>query len=177
MSASIATDERAEVTVEQQMPKTAPSDGEIEQYKLYATTVETLIGRRQTLNAFFITINTLLLTGTVVVAKAKDVLSVSLTIGGAVTVAIAGICVSLVWGRLLSIYQHLSTAKFRVLHELETSLPRSPYKLEDTYLGLSRYSSAARTERWLPWVFAILYAILGAQTLIFGSSIPPLPKG
>ena len=50
----------------------------------------------------------------------------------------------------------MNTAKFKVIHELESVLPVQPYK--DEWKSMSKsHIPLSRVEQWIPAVFAALY--------------------
>ncbi len=151
-------------------PAKAPEPHELtvllEQYKLYVDGLEKLIARRLTMNAFFISINTILLGGAVVTSKAKDVVSVPIALAGGTAMAVAGVMVSLVWRRLLQTYGVISKAKFDILHQIEERLPAKPFLDENKLLEQRNYKSSSATEVLLPFLFGLLYLTVGIVTLV-----------
>jgi hypothetical protein len=138
----------------------------LEQYKLYVDGLEKLIARRLTMNAFFISINTILLGGAVVTSKIKDVVSVPIALAGGIAMALTGIMVSLVWKRLLQTYGVISKAKFDILHAIEERLPAKPFLDENKLLEERKYKSSSATEGLLPILFGLLYSTIGIVTLV-----------
>lgn len=131
----------------------------LEQYKLYQSSAEKISDRRQTANAFFVTINTTLVS------------LISYLNFGATNpskyywaIALAGIAISFMWYRLVRSYKDLNTAKFKVIHEIEKSLPVSPYDAEWEAVGRGEnselYLPFTHIEIFIPWVFLTLHSLI-----------------
>jgi hypothetical protein len=73
-------------------------------------------------------------------------------------------------------YKDLNKAKFAVIHELENQLPVALFRHEWSVCGHNRkkkdkpvedmYVPLTHLERWIPWMFAVLYVVLGAYALL-----------
>jgi len=135
----------------------------LEQYKLYLEMADRISSRRQSANSFFLSLNTALVA-----------LVSYLCLGGQngswyVVVAIAGIAISYMWYRLVRSYKDLNTAKFKVIHEIESKLPMAPYDAEWEAVGRGKapelYLPFTHVEIYVPWVFIILHAIVVLQCL------------
>lgn len=139
-----------------------------EQYKLYVEMADRISERRQQGNAFFLTINTVIiaaLSGALIGfdsainflgLPSQEVLMVGCALG-------AFFCFT--WWRLIASFDNLNTGKFYIIHQLETRLPAQPYHAEWIRIGEGRnrlfYLPFSRIERWIPVVFYFIY-ILGA---------------
>jgi hypothetical protein len=131
----------------------------LEQYKIYLTSAENISNRRQTANAFFVTVNTALVS-----------LISYLNLGATNPtklywiVSIAGIAISFMWYRLIRSYKDLNSAKFKVVHEIEKGLPISPYDAEWEAVGRGEnsklYLPFTHIEIFIPWVFLILHVLV-----------------
>jgi hypothetical protein len=131
----------------------------LEQYKLYVDTMEKLVARRQTAhtvllsaNAFLTAVGGLLLT--------KEYLDKGLAAVGIFGVAVAGIALSYLWRQLSLHYGLIAEAKYDIIHAFERRLPALPFKAELLVLKARNYSSMARREANLPFVFIVTYAVL-----------------
>ncbi len=75
----------------------------------------------------------------------------------------AGLILSYFWYRLLLSYKGLNTAKFLVVHEIEKTLPLSPYDAEWECLGRGKnsdnYKPFTHIEIWVPRVFIALHMV------------------
>src|SRR5947209_6151616 len=94
---------------------------ELELYKLAVEMADRASARRALANTFFLTVNT----GLVALLGARHVRWY---------VAAAGIVFALVWWWLLQTYRQLSSAKFKVINDIETRLPVQPFSEEWTHL-------------------------------------------
>ncbi|MEP4892448.1 MAG: hypothetical protein ABJV04_20720 [Aliiglaciecola sp.] len=137
----------------------------LEQYKLYLNSAENISNRRQTANAFFVTLNT-------VIISLVSYLNLGTTQNSALywIVAIAGIVISYMWYRLIVSYRDLNTAKFKVVHEIEKMLPLRPYDAEWQAVGRGEkpalYLPFTHIEVFIPWVFLFLHLIVLSITVL-----------
>jgi hypothetical protein len=137
----------------------------LEQYRLYVEMSDRLSARRALTNTFFLTANTALLSAIAILSRYYF----QQTRLGAIIVlfVVAGpIAFCWAWHSILTSYQKLSTAKFEVIHELETKLPANLYDHEWTKLGRGKdpkkYTPLTNIERIVPTVFVMMYLILAA---------------
>ena len=115
-----------------------PDDAEalLAQYRLFVETSEALVVRRQSVNTFFLSVNSIVLAAAGLLLRdggLGDLESIALTclsFGGAV------LCV--VWWRLISSFQQLSKGKFDVIHALERRLPARIFAAEWVALGFGK---------------------------------------
>ena len=137
-----------------------------EQYKLYVESVEKTSDRRQHANNYFITINTALISliGLSFQIKIFENLSWIKSV-----LALVGIIICIVFWYLIRSYKQLNTGKFAVIHEVEKYLPLALYKYEWEILGEGKdnkkYYPFSHIELLIPWVFGIIYALLGLYFL------------
>jgi hypothetical protein len=137
-----------------------------EQYKLYVESIEKTSDRRQHANSYFITINTALISliGLSFQIKVFENLSFVKSI-----LAFVGIIVCIVFWYLIRSYKQLNTGKFDVVHKIEEHLPLALYKYEWEVLGKGednkKYYPFSHIELIVPWVFGIIYALLGLYFL------------
>ena len=131
----------------------------LEQYKIYLTSAENISNRRQSANAFFVTINSALVS-----------LVGYINFGGNHSsdlywlISISGIAISYMWYRLVRSYKDLNSAKFKVVHDIEKQLPLSPYDAEWDAVGRGNdsklYLPFTHIEIFVPWVFLILHGFV-----------------
>ena len=137
-----------------------------EQYKLYVESVEKTSDRRQQANNYFITINTALISfiGLSFQFKIFENLAWIKSI-----LALVGIIICVVFWYLIRSYKQLNTGKFAVIHKIEKNLPFALYKYEWEILGEGKdnkkYYPFSHVEHFIPWVFGIIYALLGVYFL------------
>jgi hypothetical protein len=83
-------------------------------------------------------------------------------------IPLAGFLVSLTWFSLVLSYKNLNTAKFKVIHELESYLPAALFKYEWEACGGGKskaYIPITHLERWIPVTFAVVYLALAVYVL------------
>ena len=137
-------------------------DQYLELYKLAAEMADRVSARRATANAFFLTVNTALL------AFVSTGLDNMLWL-----VALAGIALSGAWWVLLKSYRDLNAAKFAVITEMENNLDAKVFGDEWIILKEKRqegwqhrYTEFGAVERFVPLVFAALYAAVYVGTVL-----------
>jgi len=123
----------------------------LKQYELFVNSSENISSRRITSNNFYLGANTALFA----IAGYLSILSKSFV---AVILSIIGIFLCLSWVSNLASYKRLNSAKFRVIHELEEYLPARVFTKEDEYL--KGYYTLTKLERYIPYMFIILYGII-----------------
>lgn len=137
-----------------------------EQYKLYVESVEKTSDRRQHANNYFITINTALIS---LIGLSFQIKFFENLAGIKSVLALLGIIICIFFWFLIRSYKQLNTGKFAVIHEIEKNLPLALYKYEWEVLGEGKdnkkYYPFSHVELLIPWVFGILYALLGLYFL------------
>ncbi|MFZ1519296.1 MAG: hypothetical protein WAU11_11000 [Ignavibacteriaceae bacterium] len=132
-----------------------------EQYKLYLELVDRISDRRQNANSYFLGINTALC-AVIGYLFSKDIDSEVKPLIW--FVPFAGIILSYFWYRLVKSYRDLNTAKFQVVHSIESKLPLAPYHAEWIALGegndSKKYTPFTHLEIWVPRCFILLYLII-----------------
>lgn len=125
------------------------------QYSLFVETAQNVAESRNAANNYFVTVNSAL-------AALYGLLP---TVGAAsmwrYSVPVAGVLVCIAWRLLISSYRNLNTAKFTVIHELESRLPVALFRYEWQLLeeGRSRkYRPVSHIEGWIPVAFGLLHA-------------------
>lgn len=134
----------------------------IDQYKLYVEMADRIGSRRQTANSYFLTVNTALL-GFVGYITAKDSSEYLWLLG------IVGVVLCYLWYRIIRSFRDLSTAKYLVVHQIETKLPIRPYDAEWEGVGRGKdsslYKPVTHIETGVPWVFLALHAYVLFRTI------------
>ena len=99
----------------------------IELYKFYAGTADAVSTRRQSANAFFLTLNTALLAliGYSFRYSANGNHSVCLPV--VLIAAVVGLILCYLWFRTIKSHQQLNNGKFDVINLMEQKLPFAPY--------------------------------------------------
>lgn len=127
----------------------------MELYKLAVEMADRVSARRGNTNAFFVTVNTALL---------SFVSTVKLDPNW--PVAVGGFVLSLTWAILIKSYRDLNSAKFGVITHMEEQLPVKVYGdewkhlKEDPKPWRNRYTEFTTIELLVPMVFAVLYFVL-----------------
>lgn len=130
--------------------------------------------RRQSANSFFLTVNTALIAFLGLVAS-PDVgsdadVAASPPLPWVLVISAAGVVLCYTWYRLVRSYKDLNTAKFKVVHAIESKLPSSPYDAEWEAVGRGErpdlYLPFTHVEIWIPWVFAALYVLLAIWNML-----------
>ncbi len=133
-----------------------------EQYKLYIESVEKISDRRQYANNYFVTINTALISLIGLFFQIKifeDIVWIKSLL------AFVGIIICIIFWYLIRSYKQLNSGKFTVIHKIEEKLPLELYKYEWEILGKGedkkKYYPFTHVELLMPWVFGVIYFILG----------------
>ena len=142
----------------------------LEQYKLFVGTSEALVLRRQNVNTFFLSVNSILLAGEGLLLREDDLSS--LASAAIVGIAVGGVVLCVVWRRLITSFQQLSAGKFAVIHGMEEKLPARLFAAEWEALGSGKdpkvYRPFTKVESATPCIFAIvqfIVAIVGVVNL------------
>ena len=138
-----------------------------EQYKMYVESAEKISDRRQNANNYFITINTAIITILGLSFQIDFFERLFWTRG---LLALLGIIISIIFWYLLRSYKQLNSGKFKVIHAIEKELPLALYDYEWEVLGKGEnkklYFPFSHIELYIPWVFGILYLVLGLVFLM-----------
>ena len=139
----------------------------IEQYKLFVGTSERLVARRQVVNTFFLSVNTLALSA--VGFMAKEVQTSPLVAIGVVAISIAAIVLCVAWKTLVRSYAQLNRGKFAVIDRLEDRLPAALFRAEWVALGAGKdpkvYKPFTHTEAVVSNIFMVIYGLAALLTV------------
>lgn len=124
----------------------------LEQYKIITASADKITDKRHNTNKFYLGINSFLFTAAAYLTT-LEFNTIPLLISG------IGFIISIVWHKNIESYKSLNSSKFRVIHELEEHLPAKIYQKEDEYLKRNYYKLTS-VEKWIPFIFSILYAII-----------------
>ena len=145
----------------------------LEQYKIFLETSESLIARRQTVNSFYVSANTALITimsGLITVLGGTKERIILFILTG-----IVGIVLSISWNRILSAYGTLNGSKMKVISMIEHELPAALYDTEwnvmSDKLNSKKYISFTDSEKKAPKAFIILYIVLIVAAILMGISL------
>ena len=137
------------------------------QYRLLVETSEALILRRQGVNTFFLSVNSMILAGEGLLLRAgqSGPLESATTIG----FALGGVMLCFVWHRLIISFRQLSTGKFRVIHEIEQRLPARMFAAEWVALGSGEdpktYRPFTKLESTTPKIFGLVQLVVAGSAL------------
>ena len=127
-----------------------------EQYKIYVDLADRISQRRSNANSFFITANAALLT---VASWFREDFGCYMYLISAI-----GVAFSVFWFFTIRSYKQLNSAKFEVIHKIESKLPLNLFSYEWEVLGkgksFSKYWPLSHIERIVPIVFILLYVAL-----------------
>lgn len=123
----------------------------LEQYKLAVEMADRTSGRRQTANAFFLSVVSALTVtnGTKIVSEWY----------WTCLVAVVAVLVCFMWWRLLASYRAINHAKYQVIHKMELMLPFQMFADEERIYSASRktgYKPLSRIEQSVPAIFALI---------------------
>lgn len=139
----------------------------VDQYKMFQKTSEDLVARRQSVNSFYISVNSAL-TGLLGVALGVFDDSVKLIV--AAFMCVAGIILDISWINILEAYGTLNAAKMKVIKLLEEQLPVMLYDAEwrimSDKLNNKKYVSFTDSEKRIPKLFFSLYVIILVGVII-----------
>lgn len=126
-------------------------DTALEQYKLAVEMADRVSSRRQTANAFFVTVIAAL------VAVSTGLIDERWP--SAVTLAVVIPLICALWYEMLGSYRMLNAAKFKVIHEIERMLPFQMFADEqEHYKSFRRRRPLSRHEQYVPVIFAVIGA-------------------
>lgn len=134
-----------------------PVEPLMEQYKLVLESAERLEDRRQSLHAFFVSLNTVLLAAIGLVAKQaidakQDDLFLFIPL-----IASFGAFLCQTWTRQIWSYGQVRRSKFAVLVAMEPRLPAAPFVAEWISLVQRQYESFTESETRVPAAFKAIY--------------------
>ena len=141
----------------------------LEQYKLFVATSERLVERRQKMNAFFLSVNAVLVSAIGLVTK--DTIALELAVVAVISIMVSGVVMCFAWRRLVRSYAQLNTGKFVVIDLIEKCLPAALFRAEWNALGEGndkhKYMSFTKTEATVPIVFTFLYILSSVSVLLW----------
>lgn len=141
-------------------------------YKIMVRSSEGLVGRRQAVNTFFLTMNGALLTASGLIVQN----SAGNKMGGlgVAVLAVAGAILCAAWRSLISSFGQLNRGKFQVINYIERYLNAAIYAAEWEALGRGEdptvYRSFTSREIWVPNALLALHlvTIVAALTVAGG---------
>ncbi len=133
----------------------------LEIYKLYVEMADQVSSRRNSANAFFLSVNSALVA---LLGISRAFTDKEIPVTFFILVSVAGMVLSYQWYRLIRSYKDLNSGKFKVVHAIEKMLPVRPYDAEWTAVGRGErpdlYLPFTQVEIRVPWVFLLLHLII-----------------
>lgn len=155
-------------------PSGPPADDKATQqtldlYKIMVASSEALVGRRQAVNTFFLTINGALLTASGLILQRSGSSSL---IGLALFIlAVTGALLCGAWRSLIISFGQLNRGKFQVINTMERFLTTAIYAAEWEALGRGEnptiYRSFTSREIWVPNALLTLHICAAIAILLF----------
>ena len=141
----------------------------MEQYKLYVEMADRISNRRDVANAFFLTLNGLILGAAGALIEKGYELNERWALIFPLFIVWLG---CFFWWRLINSYRQLNGAKFQIVGEFEMRLPASPYRNAEWETLLKHgedrraYWPLTHLESKIPGIFAAAYLIVAAALFI-----------
>lgn len=128
-------------------------------YRVMVQSSESLVGRRQGVNTFFLTMNGALLTAYGLIVQASGV--GELRAAGIAVLALAGVVLCSAWHSLIVSFGQLNRGKFSVINAIERHLQVAIYAAEWEALGRGEdpktYRSFTSREIWVPNALIVIH--------------------
>jgi hypothetical protein len=139
----------------------------LELYKIMVQSSEGLVGRRQAVNTFFITMNGALLTGFGIIIQSSS--GNQIAAPAVAILAIAGSILCLAWRSLIVSFGQLNRGKFEVINTIERYFKAAIYAAEWEALERGEnpkvYRSFTSREIWVPNALLVVHAVVAAAAL------------
>lgn len=137
-------------------------------YKIMVQSSEALVGRRQGVNTFFLTMNGALLTASGLIVQGSD--GEQLGALGIAVLAMAGVILCAAWRSLIISFGQLNRGKFQVINTIERYLKAAIYAAEWEALGRGEdpnvYRSFTSREIWVPNALTVIHALIVMAALL-----------
>lgn len=147
----------------------------MEQYKLFVQTSEDLVKRKQTVNSFYITLNSIILSAIITVLCATNDLpmlwgNVNFSFLLTLFTGLIGVVVCFSWISLLNSYADLNASKMDIIQCVEERMALNLYSTEWTILSSRlenrKYKSFSKKEKFVAYLFGVLYILTIVAGLI-----------
>lgn len=140
----------------------------LDQYKLFQKSSEDLVSRRQSVNSFYISVNSALVA---LIGIVMGVFDFPTKLYVMVFMCITGIILDISWNNILDAYGTLNAAKMKVIKLIEEQLPVALYdaewKIMSDKLNNKKYVSFTDSEKRIPRIFAFAYLVILAVIGMF----------
>jgi hypothetical protein len=134
----------------------------IEEYKLFVEMTDRVSQRRANTNQFYTSILSGLLAIAAFVVDKNDLKGyISIVFA---LIGLLGIILCIIWRLNIKSYRQLNSAKFKIIHEMESKLPFACYENEWQLLGKGiegkKYKQLTIIENYVPFIVLIPYFLL-----------------
>lgn len=148
--------------------KTAHKGELLDQYKMFQKTSEDLVARRQSVNSFYISVNSALVA---LVGIVMGIVDMPAKVYVMIFMCVTGIILDISWIGILEAYGTLNAAKMKVINLMEEQLPVALYDVEwrvmSDKLNNKKYVSFTDSEKRIPKIFACVYSTIIVIIAIF----------
>lgn len=142
----------------------------LEQYKMFQKSSEDLVARRQSVNSFYISVNSAIVA---LIGVLMGVIGLPTKLYVLIFMCATGMILDFSWIGILESYGRLNAAKMKVITLIEQQLPVILYDVEwqvmSDKLNNKKYVSFTQSEKRIPRIFILIYAVaiigLGAYFL------------
>ena len=148
----------------------------MKQYEMFVETSEELVRRKQNVNSFYITLNSLIVSiilAAFTFTESFTVMGVAIKYASIIIClsSLVGAIVSLSWHSLLQSYADLNGSKMKIISYIETQLAYNLYHTEWQLVsqkkGNKKYKSFSAKEKFIAKLFLVLFAILFTMGILF----------
>lgn len=139
----------------------------LDMYKMFVASADRISDRRQTANAFFLTLNSTIIGLVGYLNSSPDTKVVNHYLFALVPVA--GMLICYMWFSLVRSYRNMNSGKFQVINTIEKMLPIRPYEAEWIALGRgkdpNRYVEFSQVEKNVPIIFFLIHLVVLAMNI------------
>jgi hypothetical protein len=149
--------------------KLTPEEGKtiVDLYKMLVEMADRVSQRRQAANNFYLSANT------AIIGASAYISAFGQSDSNIFIIAVAGVCVCILWQRNIESYKTLNEAKFKVINQIEQSLPLTPFTVEWSYLDPDKNGTRHRpfhtVEIFVPFIFIGVHTVQALRTVPWGS--------
>ncbi len=153
-----------------QLEEKKKHNGELlDQYKMFQKSSEDLVARRQSVNSFYISVNSAMVA---LVGVVMGLVEMPAKVYVMVFMCIVGIILDISWINILESYGMLNSAKMKVIGLIEEQLPVLLYDAEwrvmSDKLNNKKYVSFTDSEKRIPKIFAFIYLTVITMAAVYG---------
>ncbi len=148
----------------------------MKQYEMFVETSEELVRRKQTVNSFYITLNSVIISVILAAFALSDKLEVfGCSVGYSTIItclsSVVGGIVCFSWYSVIQSYADLNSSKMKIISYIETQLAYNLYDTEwqlvSNKTGNKKYKSFSRKEKFIAKLFMGLYVLLFLTGILF----------